>query len=324
MSFERRLLGLVLTLIAAGAPPASADPTASLFVSGLAGGSGSTVGPGGALYVTEGLAGRVSRVDPRTGQVTTFASGLPPSIVGIGGAMDVAFIGGTAYVLVTLVGSDAGGDDVVGIYRVDGPGSFTVIADIGAFNLANPPSTPFFVPTGVQYAIETYRGGFLVTDGHHNRVLQVTLDGNVTEFIVFGNVVPTGLDVAGNTIYMTQAGPVPHLPDDGKVVSFGPRSAATEVASGARLLVDVEFGRGRLLYALAQGFFTPGNPEGSPADPNTGSLVQVKSDGTFDTLVEGLDRPTSLELIGNTAYVVTFGGEIWKIENVSGPPFGPR
>ena len=93
MSFERRLLGLVLTLIAAGAPPASADPTASLFVSGLAGGSGSTVGPGGALYVTEGLAGRVSRVDPRTGQVTTFASGLPPSIVGIGGAMDVAFIG---------------------------------------------------------------------------------------------------------------------------------------------------------------------------------------------------------------------------------------
>ena len=168
--------------------------------------------------------------------------------------MDVAFIGKTAYVLVTLVGPDVGGSDVVGIYRVDGPDSFTVVADIGAFALSNPPSTPFDVPTGVQYALETYRGGFLVTDGHHNRVLRVTLDGEVTELIAFDNIVPTGLAVSGNTVYMAEAGPVPHLPEDGKVVSFGPKSpTATEVASGASLLVDVEFGRGRTLYALSQG-----------------------------------------------------------------------
>jgi hypothetical protein len=87
------------------------DPTATRLVAGLASGSGSTVGPDGALYVTEGAVGRVSRVDPQTGGVTTYASGLPPSIVGIGGAMDVEFIDGTAYVLVTLVGSDVGGHD---------------------------------------------------------------------------------------------------------------------------------------------------------------------------------------------------------------------
>ena len=119
------------------------------------------------------------------------------SIIGIGGAIDVAFIGKTAYVLVTLVGPDVGGSDVVGIYRVDGPDSFTVVADIGAFAVSNPPNTPFDVPTGVQYALETYRGGFLVTDGHHNRVLRVTLDGEVTELIAFGNIVPTGLAVSG-------------------------------------------------------------------------------------------------------------------------------
>jgi len=72
-------------------------------------------GPGGALYVTEGAVGRISGVDPKTGDLTTFASGLPRSIVGIGGAIDVAFTGATAYVLVTLVGSDVGGRDVVGI-----------------------------------------------------------------------------------------------------------------------------------------------------------------------------------------------------------------
>jgi hypothetical protein len=33
--------------------------------------------------------------------------------------------------------------------------------------------------------------------------------------------------------------------------------------------------------------------------------------------VGGLDRPTSFEFIGKTAYVVTLTGEIWKIDGVS-------
>jgi hypothetical protein len=105
-------------------------------------------------------------------------------------------------------------------------------------------------------------------------------------------------------------------------VSFGPKSAiATQVASGSPLLVDVEFGRGRTLYALSQGIGS-GGPPGSPALPNTGALVKVNGDGTFTAITDGLDRPTSLEFIGTTAYVVTLGGEIWKIDGVSGPPYG--
>src|SRR5215216_5038737 len=256
------LVLLVLVLAALVAPSvASAAPrhghaTAHLLVTGLQGGAGSTIGPDGALYVTEGVAGRVTRVDPRTGATTTYASGLPRRIVGTGGAMDIAFLGRTAYVLVTLVGPDVGGSDVVGIYRVDGPDSFTVVADIGAFALANPPKTPFDLATGVQYALESYRGGFLVTDGHHNRVLRVKRDGEVSERIAFGNIVPTGLAVRGNKVYMAEAGPVSHLPADGKVVWFGPKSpTAMQVASGAPLLVDVELARGHTLYALSQGVF---------------------------------------------------------------------
>ena len=298
----------------------SGRPNVTQLVTGLQGATGSTVGPDGALYVTEGATGKISRVDPQTGVITTFASGLPTAIIGIGGAIDVAFIGKTAYVLVTLVGSDVGGSDVVGIYRVDGPDSFTVVADIGEFSLNNPPSTPFYVPTGVQYALEPYRGEFLVTDGHHNRVLRVTLDGKVTEVIAFGNIVPTGLAVSGALVFMAEAGPVPHLPEDGKVVVFLPKwPFAIEVAAGASLLVDVEFGRGHRLYALSQGEGS-GDPAGSPAKPNTGALVKVNWDGTFTVVTDGLDRPTSLEFIGNTAYVVTLTGEIWKIEDVSGSP----
>jgi sugar lactone lactonase YvrE len=205
---------------------------------------------------------------------------------------------------------------------VDGPSSFTVVADLGAFSLANPPAPDFFVPTGFQFAIEPFRGGFLVTDGHHNRVLRVTLDGQITEIIAFGNVVPTGLEVWGNTVYLAQAGPIPHVPETGRVVAFGPQAAtATEVASGARLLVDVERGRGGTLFALAQGFWD-GPFEGAPAQPETGALVRVNGDGTFTEVIGGLDRPTSLEIIKNTAYVVTIDGEIWTIDNIAGPPFG--
>jgi len=126
--------------------------------------------------------------------------------------------------------------------------------------------------------------------------------------------------VHGNTVFMTQAGPVPHLPENGKVVVFGPESdSATEVASGASLLVDVEFGRGRSLYALSQGDFS-GDPEGSPALPSTGALVKVNGDGSLSVIVDGLDRPTSVEFIGTTAYVVSLPGEIWKIHGVSSPP----
>jgi hypothetical protein len=216
----------------------------------------------------------------------------------------------------STVGPDVGGSDVVGIYRVDGPDSVTVVADIGAFSIANPPATDFFVPSGVQYALQAYRGRLLVTDGHHNRVLRVTRDGQITELRAFGNIVPTGLEVRGRTIYMAEAGPVPHLPEDGKVVAFQPRSTRVrEVASGSRLLVDVEFGRGHRLYALSQGVGS-GGPEGSSALPNTGALVKVNRDGTFTVVIDRLNQPTSLEFIGKTAYVVTLGGEIWKIKGV--------
>lgn len=332
MSTRRQVLRVMVggaAMAAAGlaalpsqAAPPGTEAAVSLLTSGLAGGSGSTVGPDGALYVPEHLAGRVTRIDPATGATETFASGLPPSLVGIGGAVDVAFFGDTAYVLVTMVGADLGGDDVVGIYRVDGPDDFTVVADLGAFSEANPPQTDFFVPTGVQYAMQPFRGGFLVTDGHHNRVLWAGRDGTVRELIAFGNIVPTGLEVHGSTVLMAEAGPLPHRPADGRVVSFslGDTSAAV-VASGAPLLVDVERGRGRTLFALSQGVWT-GGAEGSPASPDTGALVRVRDDGSFAVVAAGLDRPTSMEVVGTTAYVVMIDGEVWRVDGVSGPPYG--
>lgn len=293
-----------------------------LLVTGLKDLQGSTIGPGSDLYVTEPLTGSIWRVDRKSGKINLFASGLPariddPYFQG-SGVVDVAFLGGTAYALVTGVAPDLEGEDIVGIYRMDSPNTFTVVADIGAWSEANPPETDIFIATGFQYAMQTYKSGFLVTDGHHNRVLQVGLDGGISELAVFGNVVPTGLALKGNTVYIGQAGPIPHVPEDSKVFSFTTQSLTpTELASGigladTGLLVDLEFGPGGVLYGILQGFWD-GPFEGAPAEPNTGALVTVNPDGTFTVLLDGLNQPSSLEFIGNTAYVVSLSGKVWTI-----------
>src|SRR4051812_36339056 len=39
---------------------------------------GSTIGPDGALYVTDGVAGAVLRIERRSGRAAPYAGGLPP------------------------------------------------------------------------------------------------------------------------------------------------------------------------------------------------------------------------------------------------------
>jgi sugar lactone lactonase YvrE len=297
------------------------------FGSGL--GSGSTIGPDGALYVTDGNAGSLLRINRRTGQVTTYGTGLPPQVLGIGGAMDVAFNGRTAYVLVTMVSGDIVGSgpfgdpsDTVGIYRLGRDGTFTVFADIGRWSVDNPPPTGFFITTGVQYAMQPYRGGFLVSDGHHNRVLRVNRDGAIKPVVTLTDVVPTGLDVADGRVFFTELGPIPHHPEDGKVFELNPRTGATtQLASGASMVLDVERGPGGRLYALSQGQWN-GVMEGSPAFPDTGRLVLVQRDGTLKPVLDAsgaelvLDRPTSMELVGRTAYVVSLTGDVVRIDDL--------
>ena len=287
-------------------------------------GSGSTIGPDKAVYVTDGPGGQILRIDRRTGDVTTFASGLPRMTPGppTGAATDVIFVGHTAYVLVTLVGPFFGQPDVVGgIYRIGRDGTPRPVVDLGAFSTAHPPATPFSVTSGVQFAMERYLGGFIVTDGHLNRVLRVSSRGRISILRSFADIAPTGLAVDGATVYMAQAGPVPHLPETGKIVRFSPWSRATTVAAGAPLIVDVELARGHRLFALSQGVWTlpplPSNA-GRPASHDTGTLLRVGHGARMTPVVTGLDQPTSVEFVGDTAFVVTYTGKVIRIDGATG------
>ena len=242
------LAAMIVPLAASAKPPAGArGKSASCSQrSQVERARGARSARGGALYVPQPATGRdlAGRPEERGRRRSTRAACRDASpcpteaALPFGGVMDVAFYGSTAYALVSVVGPSFPADlfachpDLIGVYRVNGPSSSTLVADIGSFACDNAPTGfPIAVPTGVQYALEPFRGGFLVTDGHHNRVYRVTLDGTVTQMIQFEDVVPTGLAVSGNTIYMAETGPVPHLPQNGKIVSFEPgSSSATPVA----------------------------------------------------------------------------------------------
>jgi hypothetical protein len=313
--------------------PTGSQPTEiRLLASGLMGTIGSTIGPDGALYVAEGSLGRITRVSPSNGKATTFASGLPAAVagVGIGGPMDVAFVGTTAYVLVALVDSTVGGHQKDGIYRVDDKYNSTLIVDLGTWSFNNPPTpiVPFnyFLPDGLQFALQPVGDGFLVSDGHLNRILHVSEDGTeITVLKQFNDVVPTGLAKFGSTVFLAELGPTPNTPDTGKVVSFEvsdkhPLFPAHEVATGVSMIVGTAFDTNGKLYALSQGIAPAGIQPGEPASPNTGRLLRVNYDGTFTVLVDKLDRPTSVNFVCDTAYIVTLTGEVWEVEDVSELP----
>jgi hypothetical protein len=274
----------------------------------------------------------VLRINRRNGEVSTYATGLPPKAFqgqDIGGPVDVAFIGRRAYVLVTLVSGllfgepfDNGNPNAKnGLYRIERDGTATLIADIGQWSADHPPQPAFFVDTGVQFAMEPYWGGFLVTDGHHNRVLWVSQHGSIFEVATFENVVPTGLEVTAGFAFVTQMGPIPHTPEDGKILVGAPGWEPFEVASGASMLIDVERGPRGKLYGLSQGQWD-GVGEGSRAVPNTGRLVVVGHHGELTPVADSrgqelvLDRPVSVEFVGNTAYVVSVTGDVYRIKGL--------
>ena len=184
----------------------------------------------------------------------------------------------------------------------------------------NPPEVGYFVDTGVHFAMQPYRGGFLVSDGHHNRVLWVSQEGAITEVATFGNVVPTGLETAAGDVFVSQLGPIPHLPETGKIVAGDPRTAPHEVASGASMLIDVERGPRGVLYALSQGQWD-GVGEGSGL-PDTGRLLTVESNGDLTPVSDAngqelvLDRPTSVEFVGTTAFVVSVTGDVYRVDGL--------
>jgi|CXWL01.1.fsa_nt_gi hypothetical protein len=359
-----KLKFIVLPLIAVAAIAAVAGQSAlakepeggrSQVVGGLLSPRGLKIGPDGMLYVAEagtggdtkitvdggeyfnGFTGRISKVDPQTGERTTVVKDLPSQAGPEGdsvGPADVAFLGGNLYYLQTHGGAGYGfPDNPTGIYRVNDDGSVALVADIGQFNLTHPIADVTNAGQadieigGNPYAMIVRDGAFLVTDGNQNQVMKVSADGTITRIAEFsGHPVTTGIASNGGPLFVGGFGQFPFAPAEGNVYQVGYQGGSiAEIADGFSGVTDVEFGPGGLLYALtfADQASSPDAP--IPFDVFTGKILRVNNDGTMPPIVDGLNLATGLIFHGDTAYVSNngvsipgvFDGEIVKIENFS-------
>lgn len=347
----------LLGILALALAPSLLAQNISVFASGLKGPRGLKFGPDGALYVAEagsggptsstsfdceqvpgpvgpysgGPSARISKITG-PGQVTTVVDGLPSGISSLpsgdtAGVADVAFIGNTLYALLAGGGCSHGNPDTPnGVIRVDAVHhTWSYVADLSAFEMANPPVNPGpsvedWEPDGTWYGMVAVGGSLYATEPNHQQIDRISPTTGKVDLVVDVSgssslwVGPTAITYHGNFFFGNLA-PFPIIPGSANVFKLTPSGNFKVWDAGFTTVVGVVFDHHDNLYLLelsdAAGFPTPG----------AGKIVRVSPSGRTADIVTGLIVPTAMTIGPDGAlYVSNFGaappglGQILRVE----------
>ena len=285
----------------AGAAHGKAPEVSPLASFGSDLGSGSAIGPDGALYVTDGNAGSVLRIDRHTGRGDHLRHGVADA-----GDRDRRRHGRRVHrpapptSLVTLVSGD-----IVG--RVPSATPATLSGSTASSATAASPCSPTSARgrsttrrrrrSSSRRACSTRCSGTGAGSWSPTAITTGCCGSIGTARSAPSSRWPTscrpGLERIGKRVLFTELGPVPHHRRTARSSSSIPGPERPESwPAGRAWSLDVERGPGGKLYALSQGQWD-GVEEGSPALPNTGRLVIVQRDGSLKPVVDGSGADSS-------------------------------